>query len=302
MNSFDILQQLFQQQPAWFFSTIFLLGLLVGSFLNVVIYRYPIMLKKQWKEECTEFLNDETENIEKINEEITPPFNLVHPCSSCPHCQHKITALENIPIISWLFLKGKCSSCQAKISARYPLVELLTAVLSVLVAWKFGYGISTLCLLGFIWSLICLSFIDFDTQFLPDDITLPLLWSGLLCSLLGWSQITVADSLSGAIAGYLALWSVYKLFKLVTGKEGMGYGDFKLLAALGAWLGWQMLPMVIFLSAFVGAIFGLSMMIFLGKDKNIPIPFGPYLATAGFIALLFGQQLNHYYLSSLGLG
>ncbi|MFK5894237.1 MAG: A24 family peptidase [Pseudomonadota bacterium] len=298
MQFFDILQQ----QELWLFSSVFLLGLLVGSFLNVVIYRYPIMLKRQWKNECTEYLELESEQLSADNSVKEANFNLNYPPSHCPKCQHKITTLENIPLVSWLLLRGKCSSCKTSISIRYPLVELLTACLSLLVAWKYGYSYETLYLLGFTWSLICLSLIDFDTQLLPDDITLPLLWSGLVCSLFGINNITVTDALVGVIAGYLSLWSVYKIFKLVTGKEGMGYGDFKLLAALGAWLGWQMLPIVIFLSAFVGAIIGLSLMFFLGRDKNIPIPFGPYLATAGFLALIFGSQLNQFYLTALGLG
>ena len=302
--------ELLQQQTSWFLSGIFLLGLLVGSFLNVVIYRYPIMLQREWKNECTDYLANESDSESNLNnaeigttaEKQQAAFNLIYPRSACPHCQHKITALENIPVFSWLFLRGKCSSCNTNISIRYPLVELSTAILSLLLAWRFGYGLETLCLLGLVWSLICLSLIDFDTQLLPDDITLPLLWAGLLSSLLGISQISVSDALIGAIAGYLSLWSVYKVFKLVTGKEGMGYGDFKLLAALGAWLGWQMLPIIIFLSAFVGAFIGLSLMIFLGRDKNIPIPFGPYLAAAGYLALIYGNDLNQLYVSALGLG
>jgi leader peptidase (prepilin peptidase)/N-methyltransferase len=305
--------QLLEQQPGLFYTLIFILGLLIGSFLNVVIYRYPIMLKRQWKTECTEYLSQqdelsslkqepEKEQIDKEQDlQQTARFDLIYPHSRCPNCQHKITALENIPIISWLFLKGKCSNCKTSISTRYPLVEFLTACLSLLVAYKFGYGYTTLCLLGFTWSLICLSLIDFDTQFLPDDITLPLLWAGLLVSLLNLSSVSITDSIIGVMAGYVSLWSVYKLFKLFPGKEGMGYGDFKLLAALGAWLGWQMLPIVIFLSAFVGAIVGISMMLFLGRDKNIPIPFGPYLATAGFLALTFGPEINNYYLSVIGM-
>ncbi len=301
--------QLLEQQPSLFYILITILGLLVGSFLNVVIYRYPIMLKQQWKSECTEYLSQEEESsaLEQEQEQTQDKqhkaerFDLIYPHSRCPNCQHKITALENIPVISWLFLRGKCSDCKNKISIRYPLVEFFTACLSLLIAYKFGYGYTTLCLLGLTWSLICLSLIDFDTQFLPDDITLPLLWAGLLASLLNLIPVSITDSIVGVMAGYLTLWSVYKLFKLVTGKEGMGYGDFKLLAALGAWLGWQMLPIVIFLSAFVGAIVGVSMMLFLGRDKNIPIPFGPYLATAGFLALTFGQEINTYYLSVIGM-
>jgi len=302
--------EILQQQPIWLYVSTFILGLLVGSFLNVVIYRLPIMLKQQWTNECTDYLATEsdpesslsTTEIGTQTDNDKQTYNLISPRSSCPNCQHKITTLENIPLISWLFLRGKCSSCQTAISIRYPIVEFLTAALSLSVAWRFGYGLETLFLLGLVWSLICLSLIDFDTQLLPDDITLPLLWAGLLCSLLEITNISVNDSLVGAIAGYLSLWSVYKLFKLLTGKEGMGYGDFKLLAALGAWLGWQMLPIIIFLSAFVGAIIGLSLMLFLGRDKNIPIPFGPYLAAAGFLALIFGNDLNQLYLSTLGLG
>lgn len=295
--------QLLEQQPIWFYTFVFLLGLLVGSFLNVVIYRYPIILKRQWKSECIEYLAQDNDSNSSVSEETKQQrFDLLYPHSQCPSCQHQITALENIPVISWLFLRGKCSSCKNPISIRYPIIEFLTASLSVLVAYQFGYGLTTLCLLAFTWALISLSMIDFDTQFLPDDITLPLLWAGLLASLLGLIAVPISDSLIGAMAGYLSLWSVYKLFKLATGKEGMGYGDFKLLAALGAWLGWQMLPIVIFLSAFVGTIVGVSLMLFLGRDKNIPIPFGPYLVVSGFLALLFGNELNRFYLSISGLG
>jgi len=295
--------------PLFFLSFIFVLGLTVGSFLNVVIYRYPIMLKSRWKSECKEFLAEQSEpnDVQLAPEQISaqerqPEFNLATPRSRCPHCGHQITALENIPIISWLVLRAKCSHCKGGISGRYPLVELFTGIISVTIGYFFGVTILMLALLFFSWSLIALSLIDFDTQLLPDDITLPLLWAGLLASLLGISSVSPVDSLIGVMAGYFSLWSVFHLFKLITGKEGMGYGDFKLLAALGAWLGWQMLPVVLFLSAIVGSIVGISLILFLGRDKNIPIPFGPYLAAAGFIALIWGRQLTDLYIATTGMG
>ncbi len=260
-----------------------ILGLLIGSFLNVVIHRLPIMLQTSWQLECRLLLSEE-QGIEDLNCEPSEPFNLVAPNSHCPHCQHAIRAWENIPIISYLFLQGKCSNCKASISIRYPIVELLTGIVSGLIAWQFGLGLPMLAALLLTWCLIALTMIDFDHQLLPDNITLPLVWLGLIANSAGLFT-NLPDAVWGAIAGYVSLWSVYWLFKLLTGKEGMGFGDFKLLAALGAWLGWQALPLIILLSSLVGAIVGISMIIFLGRDRQIPIPFGPYLAAAGWISL-----------------
>lgn len=269
-----------------------LLGLMVGSFLNVVIYRLPIMMEKEWAAQCAELSGQEPEHA--------PVFNLSTPRSRCPHCQHAIGALENIPVISYLFLGGKCKSCRTPISIRYPVIEALTGFLSVVVAWQFGYSWGCLAALLFTWSLIALTFIDLDHQLLPDKITLPLVWLGLFTNLFGLFT-DIYSSVIGAIAGYLTLWSVYHLFKLVTGKEGMGYGDFKLLAALGAWMGWQYLPMIVLLSSLVGAIVGISLILLKNHQRDIPIPFGPYLAAAGWIAFIWGDTINRVYLSSFGL-
>lgn len=299
MTIFDYINS----HPEFFLLSVFLFSLLVGSFLNVVIYRIPIMLKKEWQTDCVGFLEDELEQDLNINSQEfdSQPFNLAIPRSRCPHCGHQITAMENIPVISWLFLRGKCSSCKAKISVRYPMIELITALLSVLVAHSFGIQWFTLTALMLTWVLIALTMIDFDTQLLPDNLTLPFLWLGILVSLINISPVSLQASIIGAMAGYLSLWSVYKVFKLLTGKEGMGYGDFKLLALLGAWLGWQAIPLILLLSALVGAIVGFSLIIFLGRDKNVPIPFGPYLASAGFISLLWGSQLQQVYFDLVGL-
>ncbi|MDO8345355.1 MAG: A24 family peptidase [Cellvibrio sp.] len=272
------------------------LGLLVGSFLNVVIYRLPKMMERDWQDQCRDFLTNDA-NIATLpaNDSTQEPFNLMVPVSRCPHCGHKIRPWENIPIISYLFLRGKCSNCNTNISMRYPIIELVTGLLSVAVIYYVGVNWSGLAALIFTWSLIALTMIDIDTYLLPDDITLPLLWFGLIANSFN-SFTDLPSALWGAIAGYLALWSVYKLFKLVTGKEGMGYGDFKLLAALGAWMGWQMLPQIILLSSLVGAVIGISMIVIRGRDKNIPIPFGPYLAIAGWIAFVWGDTINQSYL------
>ena len=272
------------------------LGLLVGSFLNVVIYRVPKMMERDWQNQCREFIASDS-NLAALPEDDKQqePFNLMVPASTCPHCGHKIRAWENIPVVSYLLLKGKCSSCKSGISARYPIIELATGLLSVAVIYYVGINWNGLAALAFTWSLIALTMIDIDTYLLPDDITLPLLWAGLIVnSLSGFTDLPSA--VWGAIAGYLSLWSVYKLFKLLTGKEGMGYGDFKLLAALGAWMGWQMLPQIILLSSLVGAAIGISMIVIRGRDKNIPIPFGPYLAIAGWIAFVWGDTINQSYL------
>ncbi len=264
-----------------------ILGLLVGSFLNVVIHRLPKMMEREWQCQCAELRGEEAPSVE--------PLSLATPRSRCPNCGHRISALENIPIISWLILRGKCSACHAAISPRYPVVEAITGLLTAFAAMHFGFGWSALGAIVFIWSMIALTFIDFDTKYLPDAITLPLLWCGLLLNLSG-TYTDLASAVIGAMAGYLSLWSVYWAFKLATGKEGMGYGDFKLLAALGAWQGWQMLPLIILLSSFVGAIVGILLIVLTKRGRDIPIPFGPYLATAGLLALFWGQELTAYYL------
>ncbi len=283
-----------QASPIAFIAIAGVLGLLVGSFLNVVIHRLPIMMERQWRAECAEFLGAGE----------APPqerFDLTAPRSRCPHCGHAITALENIPVVSYLVLRGKCSSCAARISVRYPLIEIFTAALSVAVAWRFGFGWAAGAALLLTWALVALSVIDFDHHLLPDSITLPFLWGGLALSLFNVFASSYA-SIIGAMAGYLSLWSVYMAFKLLTGREGMGYGDFKLLAMFGAWLGWQALPAVILLSSLVGAVVGISLVLLRGRDKNIPIPFGPYLAAAGWIALMWGEQITRAYLGMAGLG
>jgi len=287
--------QAFEQHPSFLHFSICLLGLLVGSFLNVVVYRLPIMLQRSWRKECLEFL--EQEETKPASPDV---FNLSQPRSRCPFCNHPITALENIPVLSYLLLKGKCKNCKKPISIRYPIVELTTALLSVLITLHFGVSLQTVAALLFTWTLICLTLIDFDTQLLPDSITLPLLWFALLASLFH-VFVTPETALIGALLGYLSLWSVFWLFKLLTGKEGMGYGDFKLLAAIGALLGWKMLPLVIMLSAFVGALVGMTLIVLKGRDKNIPIPFGPYLSIAAYIALIWGDGINRTYLQFVGL-
>jgi leader peptidase (prepilin peptidase)/N-methyltransferase len=260
-----------------------LFGLLVGSFLNVVIHRIPKMMQRESDNYVAQESGKEPPHLDR--------YNLMVPRSSCPCCGHQITALENIPVISWLALRGKCRNCKAPISARYPAVELLTGVLAGLLVWTFGSGLAGLATLLFLFLLIAMTFIDIDTQLLPDDLTYPLLWAGLLVNING-TFVPLQDAVIGAAAGYLVLWSVYWLFKLVTGKEGMGYGDFKLLAALGAWLGWAMLPTIILLSSVVGAIVGISLIVFARRGRDKPIPFGPYLAAAGLIALLYGSGIS----------
>ena len=282
--------QLLQSSPPAFISLCTVLGLMVGSFLNVVIHRLPKILEREWHAQCAEFSGKAAEEM--------PRYNLVVPRSACPHCGHKISALENIPVISYLLLRGKCKGCGAHISMRYPIVEMVSGMLSGYVAWHFGFGLAASSALLFVWALLALTFIDFDTQLLPDDITLPLLWLGLLFNLSG-TFVDLHSAVTGAVAGYLALWGVYWLFKLATGKEGMGYGDFKLLAAIGAWLGWQMLPLVILLSSLVGAVVGITLIVAARHGRNIPIPFGPYLAGGGLIALLWGQTLTQNYLHLL---
>ncbi len=288
------LVNLLQSTPVFFLSTVFVLGLMVGSFLNVVILRLPKMMERDWQTQCREYLEQESDAD-------ADPLSLSKPASTCPGCGHKIRFYENIPVISWLLLRGKCADCKAPISIRYPVIELVTALLSVVVAWHFGFGWQALAALVLTWALIALSVIDFDTQLLPDAITLPFLWLGLTLSLFPLFA-DMRTALIGAIAGYLSLWVVYQVFKLVTGKEGMGFGDFKLLALLGAWLGWQALPIVILLSSLVGAVVGILLITVQGRDRQTPIPFGPYLAAAGWIALLWGEQIKTTYLNYSGLG
>ena len=287
---------LLQHNPVLYLSLIFIFGLLVGSFLNVVIYRLPLILKRQWKADCVSFLAQENEPAPDTTTSIEQPFNLIVPRSRCPHCGHLIAALENIPILSFLFLGGRCRECKTPISIRYPLVEFLSAALAVIVAWKFGFSFQSAMAILLTWSLICLSFIDYDHQYLPDNITLPFLWLGLFLNLNNL-YVNLTSAVLGAIIGYLLLWSVYQVFRLVTGKEGMGYGDFKLLAMLGAWLGWQALPAIILISTLVGSVIGVSLILFKQHDRNHPIPFGPYLAIAGWIVLLWGNEINNTYLN-----
>ena len=267
-----------------------LLGLTIGSFLNVVIHRLPIMMERDWAAQCAELKGETPPALEALS--------LARPRSRCPQCGHSITAMENIPIISWLVLRGRCKACAAPISLRYPLVEALTGLLFALAAWHFGFNAAGVGALVFIAALLALTAIDFDAQLLPDDITLPLLWLGLGFNAFG-VYTDLRSAVIGAMAGYLSLWAVYWGFKLATGKEGMGYGDFKLLAALGAWLGWQMLPLTILLSSFVGAIVGIALMVFARHGRNVPIPFGPYLAIAGAIALVWGKPLTRAYLGTV---
>ena len=262
-----------------------LFGLLIGSFLNVVVYRLPVMAQRELDNYIAHEAGKELPHQDR--------FNLMVPRSACPHCGHGITALENIPVVSWLFLRGKCSACKAPISPRYPIVEAVTGLLSAVLVWHFGSGWLGLASLAFAYFLISMTLIDYDTKTLPDDLTFPLLWLGLLVNLDG-TIVPLRDAVIGAMAGYVALWAVYWLFKLATGKEGMGYGDFKLLAALGAWMGWTMLPTIIILSSVVGAVVGISLIVFAKRDRNNPIPFGPYLAAAGMIALLYGTPLTRY--------
>jgi leader peptidase (prepilin peptidase)/N-methyltransferase len=286
----------------------FLFGALIGSFLNVVIHRLPIMLERQWREQAGETLAVAAASPGAAPARSpTERYNLVVPRSRCPKCNAEITALQNIPLLSYVFLRGKCASCGTKISVRYPVVELVTALLSVAVVWRFGWHWQSAAALLFTWALIALTVIDIDQQLLPDVITLPLLWLGLLLSL-AWHvglkppiPVDMPSAIIGAVAGYLSLWLVYWAFKLATGKEGMGYGDFKLFGAFGAWMGWQMLPMILLLSAFTGAVVGIALIAIRGRDRNIPLPFGPYLAAAAWIALMWGPQIVGGYMEFSGL-
>lgn len=279
--------QLLFSTPWLLITAAVLLGLVVGSFLNVVIHRLPRMLEHGWRTECAE-----------LNGNPPPPgetYNLVVPRSRCPHCGHAIRAIENIPILSYVALRGRCVACRTAISPRYPVVEALAGVIAGYIAWRFGASAAAAGAMLFAWTMIALAFIDLDTFYLPDNLTLPLLWTGLVFNI-GATYTDLASAVTGAAAGYLVLWAVFWAYKLATGKEGMGYGDFKLLAAIGAWLGWKMLPLVILLSSFVGAVVGVGLIILARRGRNVPIPFGPYLALAGLIALFYGEQLNRQYL------
>ena len=280
----------FLSDPIAFTTLAGLLGLFVGSFLNVVIHRLPRMMERDWHAQAAELRGEEPPAGERLN--------LATPRSRCPHCGHQITLLENIPLVSYLVLRGRCGHCGAGISKRYPIVEAVSALLSAYAAWHFGFGAAALGALLFVWAMVALTFIDLDTQLLPDDITLPLLWLGLAFNV-GGTYTELPAAVIGAMAGYLALWSVFWLFKLATGKEGMGYGDFKLLAAIGAWLGWQMLPLTILLSSLVGAVVGIVLIAVARHGRNVPIPFGPYLAAAGLIALFWGEAITERYLGML---
>ncbi len=279
--------------PAYLSFVVLLLGLCVGSFLNVVIHRLPLMLERDWRRECRTLLSLETAPAEAA--EAVPPLSLMHPASRCPSCQAPIRPWHNVPIVSWLVLRGRCAACRAPISAQYPLVEAATGLLSLACALRFGWGPALGAALVLTWALVALSVIDLRTQLLPDTITLPLLWLGLLLSING-VFVRPSASIIGAAAGYLSLWSVYHVFRWVTGKEGMGYGDFKLLAALGAWFGWQALPMIVLLSSVMGAVIGLGLILLRGHDRNVPLPFGPYLALAGWIVLVGGSDLGNAWL------
>ncbi len=289
--------QLLQNQAVTLAAACAMVGLVVGSFLNVVVHRLPRMLERDWDGQAADVLEHKglTDVAKKLRGSDAPRYNLMTPASTCPQCGHKIRAYENIPILSYVFLRGRCSSCKSAITIRYPIVEAISGILAGYIGWRFGLTWAMAGALIFAWALIALTAIDIDTQLLPDDITLPLLWLGLLVNLNnGFTPLSSA--VIGAVAGYLSLWAVYWLFKLTTGKEGMGYGDFKLLGAIGAWLGWKMLPVVILLSSLVGAGVGIALIVFTRHGRNTPIPFGPYLAAAGLIALFWGDAINRTYL------
>jgi leader peptidase (prepilin peptidase) / N-methyltransferase len=290
------MQALFIQSPLVFIVLAFIFALLIGSFLNVVILRLPIMLERDWRSQCEELA------AEPASELPVGRFDLVEPRSRCPSCGHQITPMQNIPLVSYILLAGKCADCGTHIPLRYPVIELLTAVLTAVVAWRFGFGWESAAAILLTWILIAISVIDIDHQIIPDSISLPLVWIGLTLSLFhpmnasGPLFIDPKSAIAGALAGYLSLWSIYHLFLLITGKEGMGYGDFKLLAALGAWLGWTMLPVIILMSAVVGALTGIALIVTKRQERSVPIPFGPYLAAAGWIAMLWGQAIVAWYL------
>ncbi|MBH2075019.1 MAG: prepilin peptidase [Pseudomonadales bacterium] len=287
------LNEILNAHPLAFVALALLVGLLVGSFLNVVIWRLPKMLEREWRLQAHDILGQPLDTPQ-------PTYNLMLPHSHCPHCDHSIRAWENIPLISYVFLRGRCSNCAASISKRYPLTELACGVLSAFIAWHFGFGWPACLVLVLTWGLLAMSLIDAEHQLLPDVLVLPLLWLGLIVNSFDLF-VPLHEALWGAIAGYLVLWSVFWLFKLITGKDGMGYGDFKLLAMLGAWGGWQILPLTLLLSSFVGAIIGVTLLRFRNAKTSTPIPFGPYLAIAGWIALLWGGQITDFYWQFVGL-
>jgi leader peptidase (prepilin peptidase)/N-methyltransferase len=303
------LAALYAGDPALFAGSVFLLGLVIGSFLNVVIYRLPIMLERDWRSQAAELLSsaDGVTGHALEAHGVSAKLTLSTPGSACPSCKAPIKAWQNIPVISWLMLRGRCASCKTRISVRYPLVELATGLLSAWVAWHFGFGAPAACGLLVTWALIALTGIDIDHQLLPDGITLPLMWAGLLSAVLigpiAGSPIPASaeDAIIGAISGYVSLWLIFHAFRLITGKEGMGYGDFKLFAALGAWLGWKLLPLVILLSAATGAVLGILMIVLRGRDRSAPMPFGPYLAAAGWLAMMYGDAVVSSYLRASGL-
>jgi leader peptidase (prepilin peptidase) / N-methyltransferase len=303
------LAALYTDTPALFAGSVFVLGLVIGSFLNVVIYRLPIMLERDWRNQAAELLPPTGEPAATSSLAPTVPerFTLSTPRSACPACKAPIKVWQNVPVLSWLVLRGRCAACKTRISMRYPLVELSTGLLSAWVAWHFGFGAPAACGLLLTWALIALTGIDIDHQLLPDGITLPLMWAGLLAATLvgpiaGTSlPVSAHDAIIGAACGYLSLWLVFHTFRLITGKEGMGYGDFKLIAALGAWLGWKLLPLVILLSAAAGAVLGILLIVLRGRDRSAPIPFGPYLAAAGWLAMLYGDVLVDGYLRVSGM-
>src|SRR6266404_1072351 len=303
------LAALYTAHPAVCAVSAFVLGLVIGSFLDGVIDRLPIMLEREWRAQAAELLPSDRDaaTTPSTAEGVPARFTLSTPGSACPACKAPIKAWQNIPVVSWLLLRGRCASCNAKISARYPLVELATGLLSAWVAWHFGFGAQAACALLVTWALIALTGIDIDHQLLPDGITLPLVWAGLLAAVIvgpaAGSPIPVSarDAIIGSAAGYLSLWLVFHMFRLITGKEGMGYGDFKLFAALGAWLGWKLLPLIILLSAAAGALLGILMIVLRGRDRSAPMPFGPYLAAAGWLAMLYGDELVNSYLRVSGL-
>ncbi len=298
---------LYSDNLALFAGSVFVLGLVIGSFLNVIIYRLPIMLERQWRSQAAELLPMAGDAATTTAAAALEPFNLSTPRSACPACKAPIKAWQNVPLVSWLMLRGRCIACKAKISVRYPLVELTTGILSCWVAWHFGFGVPAACGLLVTWALVALTGIDIDHQLLPDSITLPLMWAGLLAAVvvgrIAGNPIPVSphDAIIGAASGYVSLWLVFHAFRLITGKEGMGYGDFKLFAALGAWLGWKLLPLVILLSAASGAVLGILMIVLRGRDRSAPMPFGPYLAAAGWLALMYGDWMVSSYLRVSGL-
>jgi leader peptidase (prepilin peptidase) / N-methyltransferase len=313
---FTDIAALYAVYPAWFAGSVFVIGLMVGSFLNVVIYRLPLMMEREWREQIEELSAAPPPSAAgSPGPTPAPPttvaragrFTLATPRSACPACKTPIKPVHNIPVVSWLALRGRCAACRAPISMRYPAVELVTGLLSAWTAWHFGFGANACCAVAVTWALIALTGIDIDHQLLPDGITLPLLWAGLLAAIaIGPMQgvalpVSPKDAIIGAAAGYLSLWAVFHAFRLLTGKEGMGYGDFKLFAALGAWMGWKILPLVILLAAGTGACFGVMMILFRGRDRAAPMPFGPYLAAAGWLAMLYGPQLVEGYLHLSGL-